>query len=195
MEDAGYGEDNTFSLSFDMSNGYASYVGEDLFSLLRDQLTTAHIEMELNTADWSTFLNRARNGNVGMFMLGWLADYPGLDNFLKLLNPPATITDKEDNVGYVNWTEDNGDFAAQAEEGWQQIVNNYGLTESDVEARAEGGWKIEEAAMKDAVMFSFMHSIEQGMSYPWVSKPRFGAMGTSRQKKHSIKIGDRGEHE
>ncbi|MFT4923083.1 MAG: ABC-type transport system substrate-binding protein [Haloarculaceae archaeon] len=195
MEDAGYSADNTYSLSFDMSNGYASYVGEDLFSLLRDQLTTAHIEMELNTADWSTFLNRARSGNVGMFMLGWLADYPGLDNFLKLLNPPATITDKDDNVGYVNWTEDNGDFAAQAEEGWQQIVDNYGLSESDVEARAEGGWKIEEAAMKDAVMLPFMHSIEKGMSYPWVSKPRSGAMGGSRQKNHTIKVGDRGEHE
>ena len=39
------------------------------------------------------------------------------------------------------------------------------------------------------------YSIEKGMSYPWVSKPRSGAMGGSRQKNHTIKVGDRGEHE
>jgi ABC-type transport system substrate-binding protein len=195
MEDAGYSEDNTFTLSFDMSNGYASYVGEDLYSLLRDKLVNAHIELELNTADWSTFLNRARNGNVEMFMLGWLADYPGLDNFLKLLNPPATITSKEDNVGYVNWTEDNGEHAAKAKEGWSQITNNYGLTEEAAQARAEGGWKIEEAAMQDAVMLPYMHAITQSYSYQWAQSPRFGAMGGSRMKSHHTKIGDRGEYE
>lgn len=195
MEDAGYSEDNKFTLSFDMSNGYGTLVGEDLYSVLRDKLVKAHIELELNTADWSTFLNRARNGNVQMFMLGWLADYPALDNFLKLLNPPATITDKEDNVGYVNWTEDNGDYAAKAKEGWEQITNNYGLTDEAAQARAEGGWKIEEAAMQDAVMLPFMHAISQSYSYEWNQSPRFGAMDTSRQKSHYTKIGDRSEYE
>jgi ABC-type transport system substrate-binding protein len=195
MEDAGYGPDNQFTLSFDMSNGYASYVGEDLYSVLRDKLVNAHINLELNTADWSTFLNRARNGNVQLFMLGWLADYPGLDNFLKLLNPPATITNKDDNVGYVNWTEENGDYAAKAKEGWSQITNNYGLTEEAAQARAEGGWKIEEAAMQDAVMLPYMHAITQSYSYQWSDSPRFGAMDSSRQKSHTTKIGDRGEYE
>lgn len=196
LEDAGYTQDDPYTLSFDMSNGYAQNAGgEALYSLLRDQFSDAGLEIEMNTADWSTFLNRARNGQVGMFMLGWLADYPGLDNFLKLLNPPATITDKDDNVGYVNWTEDNGDFAGQAEEGWQIIRDNYGISEEEAEGRAEGGWMIEEAAMKDAVMLPFSHSISQYYSYQWTDSPRAGAMGGSRKKDHTTRIGDRGEHE
>ncbi|AHG05005.1 peptide ABC transporter substrate-binding protein [Halobacterium sp. DL1] len=196
LEDAGYTQSSPYTLSFDMSNGYATQAGgEAMYSLLRDQFSDAGLEIELNTADWSTFLNRARSGNVGMFYLGWLADYPGLDNFLKLLNPPATITDKSDNVGYVNWTADNGDFAGQAEEGWQMITDNYGISEEEAQARAEGGWMIEEASMKDAVMLPILHTIDQYFSYQWTDSPRAGAMGGSRSKDHTTKIGDRGDHE
>jgi len=196
LEDAGYTADDPYELSFDLSNGYATQAGgEALYSLLRDQFSGAGLEISMNTADWSTFLNRARSGQVGMFMLGWLADYPGLDNFLKLLNPPATITDKDDNVGYVNWTQDNGDQAQKASEGWKMIKDNYGIGESQKQGRAEGGWMIEEAAMQDAVMVPLVHSIGQYYSYQWTDSPRAGAMGGSRSKNHTTKIGDRGDHE
>ncbi|WP_336035891.1 ABC transporter substrate-binding protein [Halobacterium yunchengense] len=196
LEEAGYTEDDPFELSFDMSNGYAqNAAGEAIYSLLRDQFSGSGLELEMNTADWSTFLNRARNGQVGMFYLGWLADYPGLDNFLKLLNPPATITDSDDNVGYVNWTSDNGDYADKAEEGWQMIRDNYGIGDDQAEGRAEGGWMIEEAAMQDAVMLPILHAIDQYYSYEWMDAPRAGAMGGSRKKNHTTKIGDRGDFE
>jgi ABC-type transport system substrate-binding protein len=193
MEDAGYGSDNQFSLTFNMTSGAASGWGGDLFTLLRDQLTTAHIQMELESADWSTYLNQGRNGNFELFYLGWIADYPGADNFLGLAYPPNTDTSQSAPLGYINWTEDNGDMAGQAREGWNMIQDNYAPGQQ--EGRAEGGMMMEEAIEEDAVYIPMIHGISQMYKYQWVDEPRFGAMGGSRQKDHTTGIGDRGEYE
>lgn len=195
MEDAGYGSNDRYTLQFDMPSFTASSWGQDLYTLLRDKLTQAYIDLELNSADWNTFLNGLRNGNAEMYYLGWLADYPGLDNFLQLAYPPMTDTESEQFFGYVNWTEDNGDAAAQATDGWETIQDNYGSGSGNAEARGEGGLEMEYAIEEDAVYIPLFHNIEQGMNYPWIDEPRFGAMGASRQKLHHTKIGDRGEHE
>lgn len=195
MEEAGYGSNDRYTLQFDMPSSTASSWGQDLYTLLRDKLTQAYIDLELNSADWNTFLNACRNGNVEMYYLGWLADYPGLDNFLQLAYPPMTDTSSDQFFGYINWTEENGDAAAQAKEGWQTIQDNYGSGEAQAEARGEGGLQMEYAIEKDAVYVPLFHNIEQGMNYQWVDEPRFGAMGPSRAKTHHTGIGDRGDHE
>ncbi|MFC3477756.1 ABC transporter substrate-binding protein [Halobacterium litoreum] len=192
MEAAGYGPDNQFSMSFTMPSSSASSWGSDLYTLLRDQLTQAHIKLELNSADWNTFLNSARNGNVEMYYLGWLADYPGLDNFLNLAYPPATDTSGQA-IGYINWSSETGDAAEQAIDGWEMIQNNYGTGQA--EARGEGGMMMENAIEEDAVYIPMIHGITQGYSYPWLESPRSGAMGGSRGKEIWAKIGDRGEFE
>ncbi|MFB6268644.1 MAG: ABC transporter substrate-binding protein [Halobacterium sp.] len=195
MEDAGYGSNNRYKLTFDMPSATASSWGQDLYTLLRDKLTQAYIDLELNSADWNTFLNSLRNGNAEMYYLGWLADYPGLDNFLQLAYPPMTDTSSDKFFGYINWTEENGDYADEAKAGWQTIQNNYASGEANREARGEGGLQMEKAIEQDAVYIPLFHNIEQGMSYQWVDKPRFGAMGPSRQKELHTGIGDRGDHE
>lgn len=193
MEDAGYSSDNQFKMTYDMPSSVASSWGSDLYTLLRDQLVQAHVNLELNSADWNTFLNAARNGNVEMYYLGWIADYPGADNFLQLAYPPMTDTESDQFFGYINWTEENGDYADEAKKGWQIIQNNYATGQA--EARAEGVYMMEKAIMKDAVYAPLYHGIAQGYSYPWLEAPRSGAMGGSRNKDHDAKIGDRGKYE
>ncbi len=194
MEDAGYGPNNQYELGFDMSSGTASAWGEDAFNLLRDKLQQAHIEMELRTADGSTFINRGRNGKFGLYFLGWIADYPGADNFLTLLNPPNTFF-QEGGASYFRWSEETGDHASDAEAAWETVQNNLGLGEDAAEAREEAYVQIEQANWDDAVLLPVMHNIEQSYSYEWLDTPRFGAMGPSRKKSHRTEIGDRGEYQ
>ena len=193
MEDAGYGPDNRFSMSFNMPSSTASSWGSDLFTLLRDQLTEAYIDIELQSADWNAFLNTGRQGDFDMYYLGWIADYPGADNFLNLAYPPATNTSSDSFTGYINWRGENATAAEQAKEGWDMIQNNYASGQQ--EGRAEGGMMMENAIEEDAVYIPMIHGITQGYDYQWVDSPRVGAMGGSRSKSNSIGIGDRGEYE
>lgn len=193
MEDAGYGPDNRFSMSFNMPSGTASSWGSDLFTLLRDQLTEAYIDIELQSADWNAFLNTGRQGDFDMYFLGWIADYPGADNFLNLAYPPATNTSSKSFTGYINWRGENATAAEQAKEGWDKIQNNYGTGMQ--EARAEGGQTMEAAIEEDAVYIPLYHGITQGYDYQWVDSPRVGAMGGSRSKSNTTGIMDRGEYE
>ncbi|MUV61745.1 ABC transporter substrate-binding protein, partial [Halobacterium sp. CBA1126] len=194
MEDAGYGPNDTFDLAFDMSSATASAYGEDAYSLLRDKLQQAHIELELRTADGSTFINRGRDGKFELYFLGWIADYPGADNFLTLINPPNTFF-QDGGATYFQWSEETGDHAADAEEAWNTVENNLGLGEDAAETRQEAYLEMERANWNDAVLIPALHNIEQSYSYEWVDEPRFGAMGPSRMKSHRTEIGDRGEYQ
>jgi peptide/nickel transport system substrate-binding protein len=193
MEDAGYSSSNTYQLNFDMYSSLASAYGQDMYTLLRDKLQQAHIDLQLRTADWSTFLQRGRNGNFEMFTLGWLADYPGGDNFIALMNPPNTIT--PDGSAYSNWGTQDTEAVQQAEEAWTKVTENYGLSDEAAEARDEAYLTIERANWEDAVLLPTHHGITQSFSYEWKNSPRFGAMGASRSMATETKIGDRGEYE
>jgi ABC-type transport system substrate-binding protein len=194
MEDAGYGPDNRFSMAFNMGSSTASSWGSDFFTLMRDQLTQAYIDIELETADWNAYLNQGRQGDFDMYFLGWIADYPGADNFLNLAYPPATNTSSSDApIGYINWRGENATAAGQASDGWEMIQNNYASGQQ--EGRAEGGMMMENAIEEDAVYVPLIHGITQGMDYGWVDSPRVGAMGGSRSKSNSVGIGDRGPYE
>ncbi len=194
MEDAGYGPNNQYELTFDMTSSSASSWGEDAYTLLRDKLQQAHISLELRTGDWSTFLNRGRNGNFGLYYLGWIADYPGADNFLSLINPPNTFF-QDGGSSYMRWSTDTGDAAQDAIDAWETVQNNLGLTEEAAEAREEAYLELERANWEDAVLLPFQHGITQSYSYEWIDTPRFGAMGPSRKKSHRTEIGDRGEYQ
>jgi len=194
MEDAGYGPDNQYTLSFDMPSSTASSWGENAYSLLRDKLQQAHITLEFRTADWSTFLNRGRNGNFGLYYLGWIADYPGADNFLSLINPPNTFF-QEGGSSYLRWSEESGDAAGRAKDAWETVQNNLGLSDEAASAREEAYLELERANWEDAALLPFQHGIDQSYTYEWIDTPRFGAMGPSRKKSHRTEIGDRGDYQ
>ncbi|MCG1004307.1 MULTISPECIES: ABC transporter substrate-binding protein [Halobacterium] len=194
MEDAGYGPNNQYTLAFDMPSSTASSWGEQAYSLLRDKLQQAHINLEFQSADWSTFLNRGRNGNFELYYLGWIADYPGADNFLSLINPPNTFF-QQGGSSYLRWSEETGDAAGDAKDAWETVQNNLGFSDEAASAREEAYLELERANWEDAVLLPFQHGITQSYSYDWIESPRFGAMGPSRKKSHRTEIGDRGEYQ
>lgn len=46
------------------------------------------IKINIHTNTWSEFLNKAHEGRLGLFALGWILDYPDPENFLQLLFGP-----------------------------------------------------------------------------------------------------------
>ena len=86
MEEAGYGPDNQYE--FTLTHYEGSPTWNSVAKLLRDQLSSAHISMTVESAPFSTLLERGRNGNLQAYTLGWIMDWPAPDNFLQLLNPP-----------------------------------------------------------------------------------------------------------
>ncbi|WP_135821812.1 ABC transporter substrate-binding protein [Halostella litorea] len=187
MEDAGYGDDNPYELTFTRYAG--SDFWTDVSSTLRDQLASAHIQLNLEESEFSTLTQRGRDGNLDMYTLGWIMDYPAPDNFLQLLNPPMTDTSLSAPASYVNWDPES-EGGSQAVEAWEQVQNNP-APEAGQEARNEAYVQMEEANWEDVALLPIYHNIAEHMRYSWVKKPRVGGAGSSSQKKSRVRIEDR----
>ncbi|MFC7044053.1 ABC transporter substrate-binding protein [Halobacteriaceae archaeon GCM10025711] len=191
MEEAGYSDSNRYS--FTLTTYEANY-HKEMATLMRDKLSSAYIDMKFEQAPFSTLLERGRKGNLEAYTLGWIADYPAPDNFLKLLNPTFTETGPTENtISYLNWFDTEA--SQRASDAWQKFKNNPGLTDAAKQARADAYMEIEKANWEDMVMLTTHHRATEHFAYEWVDRPRIGAMGGSRQKLNTVKIGDRGEHQ
>ena len=188
MEEAGYGPDNQFTVQWTQ---YQSPTWLEMAKLFRDQLSAAHIEMEIQQADFSTLLTRGRSGNLDVYTLGWIADWPAPDNFLQLLNPPQTLTSEPAPTSYINWTQENGSAAQQAEQAYAKVEDNQAPTDQAQQARNEAYIAIEEANWEDVGFLPIYHSLGERFWYDWVDIEMHGGMGGSRQAKNDVKIGER----
>jgi ABC-type oligopeptide transport system substrate-binding subunit len=184
MEQAGYGPNNPYTVQWTQ---YQASSWLQLGKLFRDQLSSAHIQMEIQQAPFSTLIERGRNGQLEVYTLGWIADWPAPDNFLQLLNPPQTDTSSQAPLSYVNW-DDNGDSAQQAAQAYQKISNNQAPTQQAQRARNQAYVTMEEANWSDVAMLPLYHSLGERFAYNWVDIPPYGGMGPSRQKKDEVKI-------
>jgi peptide/nickel transport system substrate-binding protein len=189
MEDAGYSDSNKYELTL---TTYESSTMKEIGQLMQDKLGAAHIDLKYEQAPFSTLLTRASNGDLEAYSLGWIADYPAPDNFLKLLNPEYTQTDNPDATSSFDW--DGTAAAEKATKGWEKVQNNPTPTDSDKSARNEGYLDIEKANWEDMPMLTIFHGVAEHMDYKWLDKPRVGAMGSSRQKSNTVKIGNRDEY-
>ncbi|USZ69722.1 ABC transporter substrate-binding protein (plasmid) [Halorussus salilacus] len=184
MEEAGYGQNERYS--FTMTVYESSDTWEDVAVLLRDQLASAHIDMAVESAPFSTLLERGRNGNLGAYSLGWVMDWPAPDNFLQLLNPPQTDTSQAAPISYFNWSDT--DAASSAEEAWATIEENRAPTDEDEQARGEAYVQMEEANWEDIALLPTYHELDQRFSYESVDISAFGAAGTSRQMYNEVSL-------
>jgi peptide/nickel transport system substrate-binding protein len=177
MEDAGYGPDDQYEFTFTI------YEGSDTWSqtaqLLRDQLASAHINMTIESAPFSTLLQRGREGNLQSYSLGWIMDWPAPDNFLQLLNPPQTDTSQDAPISYVNWS--GTEAAQQATSAYEQIQDNPAPTDEAEAARNESYVTMEEANWEDVVFLPVYHETDERFWYDNVDIAPFGAAGPSRQ--------------
>jgi peptide/nickel transport system substrate-binding protein len=188
MEDAGYGPNNRYEVTF---TTYQSPTWQRIGQILRDQLTSAHIDMTLEEAPFSTLLERGRNGNLEMFSLGWIMDWPAPDNFLQNLVPDLTVTSQEGGAkgAYVDWQDT--DAAERANEAWDTITDNPEPTDEAEATRNEAYVTMEEANWDDVVLLPVYHQIDQLFNYDWVDMPRFGGGGFSRMMLNNVSVGDR----
>ena len=185
MEDAGYNGNNTFQLQWTQ---YEDDTWLSLGKLFRDQLQAAHIDMQIQQADFSTLLERGANGQLEVYTLGWIADWPAPDNFVQLLNPPQTDTSQSDPISYINWTGENGDAAQQASSAWEKVSNNQAPTDQAESTRDEAYVTMEEANWEDVGMLPLYHQLDERLWYDWVDIPPFGGMSGSRQMFNDVKI-------
>ncbi|MFC6939379.1 ABC transporter substrate-binding protein [Salinirubellus sp. GCM10025818] len=180
MEEAGYGEDNRFSFTF---THYQSQTWSEIAQILQQSLGAAYIDMEIEQAQFGTLLDRGREGNLEAYTLGWIADWPAPDNFLQLIYPPNTYTGETGVLGYVNWGRDEETEASQqAREAYETVQGNLAPTEEAQQARNEAYLRIEEANWEDVVFVNTFHGATETFWYDYLHRPKFGAMGTSRQK-------------
>jgi len=188
MEDAGYGPDNKYEIEWTQ---YESDTWKQMATTLQQQLRSAHIKMNISSAPFSTLTQRGRKGDLEVYTLGWIADWPAPDNFLQLLNPPQTDTSRPDPISYINWTEENGDAAGRAKKAWQKVLDNPAPTDEDTQARDEAYITIEEANWEDVGFLPVYHSLNERFWYDWVDIDPPGAMGGSRQKYNDVSLSSR----
>ncbi|KAB1197654.1 MULTISPECIES: ABC transporter substrate-binding protein [Haloferax] len=185
MEEAGYSEDNKFEVQWTQ---YNSDTWEEMAKILRDQLASAHVNMKIQKADFSTLLERGRNGQLEAYTLGWIADWPAADNFLQLLNPPQTDTSQPGPISYVNWTSDNGDAYQKATDAYQRVVNNPSPTDDAQAVRDEAYVEIEESNWEDVAMLNVFNRKDERFWYDTLNIEPFGGMGPSRQKLNKVTL-------
>lgn len=97
LADAGYPEGKGFpelTLSFNSGAGH-----EDIMQLIQSDLAAVGIKAELGGIEWAQYLDKLDAKDYQIGRLGWIADYPIMDNFLY----PLFKSDSGDNyVGYNN---------------------------------------------------------------------------------------------
>ncbi|NEU57836.1 twin-arginine translocation signal domain-containing protein [Halorussus sp. MSC15.2] len=177
MREAGYGPDNRYQFTFTVYQ--RSNTWPQVGQLLRDKLSSAFIDMQIETAPFSTLLKRGRNGNLQAYSLGWVMDWPAPDNFLQLLNPPLTDTSQSAPISYVNWS--GTEASERARRAWTTVQQNPAPTDEAEQARNEAYIKMEEANWQDTVFLNVYHQTDQRFWYDYAQIPKFGAAGTSRQ--------------
>lgn len=186
MEKAGYSANNKYKFKYAIGD-YQSYKEEA--RIMRDRLASAHIDLKIQTDKLSTRFDKIANGNIDAYALSWWADYPAADNFLQMLYPPNTQIDNPDSKNGFNW---GGTKASKrAKKAWKKVQNNTKTTEQGQKARNEAYLEIEKARWEDLPVLTTNHYVTENMKYPWVHKPRTGAMGGAYQKHNPIWIGDR----
>ena len=66
----------TIKLSYNSGGGH-----EDVMSCIQADLTAVGLNVEQDTKEWAAYLQGLTDGDFQMGRLGWIADYPTLDNF------------------------------------------------------------------------------------------------------------------
>ncbi|QLC34667.1 ABC transporter substrate-binding protein [Halarchaeum sp. CBA1220] len=189
MADAGYGDSEAFELTLTL---YQGDTYRQLGTLVRDLLSSAHMDVTIEQPQQSTMLTRLRNGDVDVVSSGWSADYPAATNFLQLVNPPFTRTNDPSATSYYDWF---GTAAAErAANAWDRVQDNLGPSEAAAETRSEAYRTMERAWMEDAVIVPLFFSVAHHMDYPWLEKERTGAMGSSNMRFDELSVGDRSQY-
>jgi oligopeptide transport system substrate-binding protein len=96
LEEAGYPEGEgipTINLEYNTGSGH-----EDILQLVQQVLEAVGIDSELVGTEWAQYLDKLLEGTYQAGRLGWIADYPIMDNFLY----PLFTTGSQDNFAFYS---------------------------------------------------------------------------------------------
>ncbi len=97
LEEAGYPNGEglpTLKLGYNIGSGH-----EQIAEAFQLDAKEIGINVEIEGYEWGTMLEKAQSGEINFYRLGWLADYPTMDNFLY----PLFHSRSADNyAGYAN---------------------------------------------------------------------------------------------
>jgi len=188
MEEAGYGPDDRYEfqlLAYESSNAW-----QEVGQLLRDKLTSAHIDLTLEVAPFSTLLKRIRNSNADAYTTGWLVPWAAPDAFVKHLNPATSDPAGDAPESFTAWSPDT-ESGQRAVEAWERLQNNPEPTDEAEQIRNEAAITMEEANWEQVAALPVYHQSEERFSYQWADFPTFGAGGTSKQKFNDVTLDER----
>ena len=185
MEDAGYGPNNTFSLGMTI---YQSKTWLETAQLLRDQLASAHIEMQIQQTQFSSLLEQVQKGSVDAFTLGWIVPWAAPDAFVKHLNPATSDTSAPSPESYTNRPTDT-QSAQRAIDAWETVQNNTAPTKQAKRARNEAYITMEEANWEAMASLPVYHEVTPRFWYDSVDIPPFGIAGDYKQKFNEVTLG------
>ena len=67
----------TITLSYNSDGGH-----EDIMSIIQEDLEAVGFQVEQSSMEWASYLDSLGSGNYQVGRLGWIADYPTMDNFI-----------------------------------------------------------------------------------------------------------------
>ena len=169
MEEAGYGEDNRFSLTATTIAGDSGY--RQVFTRLQPKLNSAYIDMEITEAEFGTIISQAISGDMAVFGLGDGMEYPGPQNFLRFLhagNPSGAFT---------RWAAEGSNFEQEyvetAKQAWEDNYAAEGTTQAD---HNEAFQTVEEMNWASVQELPFLHPNSQRFWHDAVDVEMYGVM-------------------
>jgi peptide/nickel transport system substrate-binding protein len=169
MEEAGYGEDNRFSVTATTISGDSGY--QQVFTRLQSKLRSAYIDMEITEAEFGTIISQAISGDMPVFGLGDGMEYPGPQNFLRFLygaNPSNQFT---------RWGAEESNFTEEyrqtAIDAWEENYGAEGTTQAD---HNEAFQTVEEMNWASVQELPFLHPTSQRFWHDSVDVEMYGVM-------------------
>jgi len=173
MEEAGYGDGNTYSITATDIAGDDAYT--QVLTTLQSKATAAYIDMEIETAEFGTIISRAINADMEMFGLGDGMEYPGPQNFLRFLwgNSPSTQ--------FTRWGAEESyyteEYRQTAMDAWESnFEGNQGDSEDARLSRNEAFQTVEEMNWASVQELPFAHTTAQRFWHQDVDVEMYGVM-------------------
>jgi peptide/nickel transport system substrate-binding protein/oligopeptide transport system substrate-binding protein len=99
LAEAGYPDGEGFpTITIEFNSGVGH---EDILQLVQEDLKAVGINGDLVGSEWAQYLDKLAEGDYSIGRLGWIADYPAMDNFLY----PLFKTGSADNYSFYSNTE------------------------------------------------------------------------------------------
>ncbi|QSQ07741.1 Heme-binding protein A [Koleobacter methoxysyntrophicus] len=167
LKEAGYPNGINVTLQYNTSDGH-----KRIAEALQEQYKAVGINMEIKNVDWGAHLDSCERGEVPLFRMGWVVDYPDPDNFIYVLF-------NSDNFG------EKGNFTRFSNPKVDELTNK-ARTESDQELRRKYYQEAEEIIVEEAPWVFIYHYTTHQILQPYVKGYELPSFGAYSAKYYSV---------